>query len=98
MFAVSGLTDWERLRLAGLERQLTEEDPRLAARLHGRTDAPPVWARRRTGWMMIVVGLVSILGGSVLKDGSTTMWGLLVLCFCWVPFWGEARTGSVPPS
>ncbi|HEV7187427.1 MAG TPA: DUF3040 domain-containing protein [Blastococcus sp.] len=95
---MSGLTDWERDRLAGLERRLTEEDPRLAARLDGRKSAPPVWARRRTGWMLIVVALVLILGGSVLKDASTTLWGVLVLCCCWVPFWGAARPGAVPPT
>ena len=94
MFAVSGLTDWERHRLEGLERRLTEEDPRLAARLHARMDGPPRWARRRVGWMLIVVGLVLISGGTVLKDPSTTLWGLLLLCCCWVPFWGAARTRS----
>jgi hypothetical protein len=97
VFAVSGLTDWERHRLAGLERGLTEEDPQLAARLDGGMDAPPAWARRRVGWMLILVGLVLVLGGSALKDPSTTLWGLLVLGCCWVPFWGAARTGSVPP-
>lgn len=33
VFAVSGLTDWERGRLADLERQLAQEDPGLVARL-----------------------------------------------------------------
>src|SRR5687768_10157306 len=33
VLAVSELTDWERDRLAALERQLSVEDPELAARL-----------------------------------------------------------------
>jgi hypothetical protein len=98
VFAMSGLTDWERHRLAGLERQLTHEDPRLAARLSGNQDAPPAWARRRTGWLMIVVGLVLTLSGSALRDDSVTLVGLVVLICCWVPFWRAGRTVSVPRS
>jgi hypothetical protein len=94
VFAVSGLTDWERHRLAGLERQLTQEDPRLAARLQGRVDAPPSWARRRIGWLMIVAGVVLALCGSALKDPSVTLSGFLVLSFCWVPFWGVRHAGD----
>jgi hypothetical protein len=96
VFAVSELTDWERHRLAGLERQLTDEDPQLAARLGGRLDAPPFWARRRTGWLMIVVGLVMTLGGSALKDASVTLSGLLVLGCSWVPFWRAGQAVPVP--
>ena len=93
---MSGLTDWERHRLSGLERQLTQEDPRLAARLSRPADVRPVWARRWIGWLLIVVGLVLTLGGSALKDASVTVSGLVVLGGCWVPFWRAGRNASVP--
>jgi Protein of unknown function (DUF3040) len=98
VFAMSGLTDWERHQLSGLERQLTREDPRLAARLSTPADLRPAWARRRIGWLLVVVGLVLTSGGSALKDASTTLSGLLVLGCRWVPFWGAGRTVSVPLS
>jgi hypothetical protein len=94
--AVSGLTDGERQVLSGLERRLTQEDPRLAARLGGRVDVdvPPSWARRSVGYAMIVIGLVLTFGGSALSDSSDTLTGLLVLGCCWVPFWRARGTSS----
>jgi hypothetical protein len=44
VFTVSGLTEWERHRLADLERQLAQEDPEPAARLSRPVDAHPSWA------------------------------------------------------
>ena len=87
VFAVSGLTDWERHRLADLERQLAQEDPELAARLSRPVDAHPSWARPGTGWLMIVAGAVLLLCGTALNDASVTVTGVLVLSCCWVPFW-----------
>jgi hypothetical protein len=98
VFAVSGLTDWERHRLADLERQLAQEDPELAARLSRPVNARTSWARRGIGRLMIVVGAVLLLGGAALEDASVTGSGVLVLSCCWVPFWRARHTASHPGS
>ena len=95
---MSGLTDWERDRLADFERQLSGEDPGLADLLRGSVAARPRWARRGLGWLLAVAGVVLVFGGSVLRDGSVTLMGLLVLGCCWVPFWGAGRTVPVSRS
>jgi hypothetical protein len=92
---VSGLTEWERDRLAGLERQFMGEGPGLAARLRGLVVGRPLWSRRGLGWLLIVVGVVLVSGGSVLRDSSVTLTGFLVMGCCWVPFWRAGRTVPV---
>ena len=86
---MSGPTDWERHRMADLERQLVQEDPELAALLSPPVDTHPFWARRGIGWLMIVVGAVLLLCGANLEDASITVSGVLVLSVCWVPFWRD---------
>jgi hypothetical protein len=85
VFGMSELTDWERHRLADLERQLGKDDPQLAALLtrplrpgHPRV---PSWA----GWALGVVGFVLLLCGSTLRDHSTMALGIGLLALCWVP-------------
>jgi hypothetical protein len=98
VWVVSGLTDWERDRLAGLERQLAQDDPALVGRLGRPVERRPLWARRRIGWLMIVVGAVLLLGGGALNDASVGLSGVLVLGGCWVPFWGARHTAARPGS
>lgn len=91
---MSELTDWERDRLAALERQLSVEDPELAARLAG--PVPPLRSRAvaRIAWAMIWVGAVLLPCGAALEDGSSVMVALLALAFGAAILWrarGAAR-------
>ena len=88
---MSELTDWERHRLADLERQLAEQDPKLAALLTHPVRAHRTGVTGRMGWVLGCVGIVLFLSGSTLRDGSVLALGLALLAVCWVPSW-RART------
>jgi hypothetical protein len=77
------LTWRERRALRAIDRYLTEQDPSLAARLHGPT-APGVPARlfARLGWSLL--GLSIVLGVSGMMLGVTALQmsaGLVLLSF-----------------
>ena len=76
---VNELTDWERDRLVALERQLSDEDPDLAARLAGPVDPLPSRAMARIAWAMIWVGVLLLPCGAVLDDGSSALVAFLAL-------------------
>ncbi len=76
---MSELTDWERDRLAALERQLSVDDPELAARLAGAVHPAPSRASARIAWAIIWAGMVLLPSGAVLEDGSSVLVALLAL-------------------
>ena len=73
------LTDWERDRLAALERHLSAEDPELAARLAGPVHPPQSRTMARIAWAMIWIGAVLLPCGAVLDDGSSVSVAILLL-------------------
>ena len=78
------LTDWERRRLDALERQLAEEDPRLAARLTRSARARRTPPRAEVRWAIFGVGAVLVLCGLILGFASTILMAVLLLSTCWV--------------
>jgi hypothetical protein len=77
--AVNELTDWERDRLAALERQLSDEEPELAARLAAQPHVPPSRAMGRIAWALIWAGVVLLPSGAVLDDGASVLVAFLAL-------------------
>jgi hypothetical protein len=97
VFGMSELTDWERHRLAALERHLADESPELAELLAGRRHRARRWpGAALIGWAMGVIGAVLLLCGSALQDTSVGMSGFVLLGLCWVPSW-RARDAARHP-
>ncbi|GLZ28055.1 hypothetical protein Lesp02_02450 [Lentzea sp. NBRC 105346] len=81
-----GLAEYERRQLDELEQRLTEDDPRLAARLTNA--APAVFLSRRT--RAVVVLLASYVIGLVLVIMGVTISSVVVIVL------GAAITTSLP--
>jgi type VI protein secretion system component VasF len=84
VLSVTELTDWERRRLDALQRQLAEEDPRLAARLTASARARRTPPGAGVRWAMSGVGAVLLLCGLILGFASTILMAVLLLSTCWV--------------
>lgn len=98
---MSELTDWERDRLAALERHLSDEDPGLAARLAGPVHALPSRAMARIAWAMIWAGVVLLPSGVVLDDGASVLVAFLALSCGPALLWrarAAAREFAPPPT
>ena len=87
-----GLTRRQRRELAALGKQLSREDPDLAAQLsrpagstfrirYGRARAGVLIGR-----LLLVLGLVMVAYGVVLSTPTATTIGAVALLMCWIPW------------
>ena len=93
---MSELTDWERDRLAALERQLSVEDPELAARLAGPVRLLRPRAITRIAWALNWGGVVQLPCGAALQNGSPVLVAPLAVVCDPAPVARPGRGAGVP--
>ncbi|WP_219419645.1 DUF3040 domain-containing protein [Pseudonocardia nigra] len=93
------LSSWERRILAGIEEDLTSDDPRFvqAMRRHRTRRAPDWWPVSLRCTVLLVAGLVVLVVAATLVPAS--WWGLLglittVVLVPWILFCATEKRGS----